>query len=72
MSENMKNEINGTEMEQAAGGAAARYVVYTVAKGDNLTKIAHAYGVTVNDLVYWNRIANPNLILVGQKIKIYI
>ena len=29
-------------------------------------------GVTVNELAAWNNIANPNLILIGQKLKIYI
>ena len=72
MSENMKNELGTNELEQAAGGAAAKYAVYTVVKGDNLTKIAHAYGVTVKELVAWNNIADPNLILVGQKLKIYV
>ena len=70
MSEN--KEVNLNEMEQAAGGAAgSRLVTYTVVKGDTLTKIAHRYGVTVNDLVYWNGIKNPNLILPGQVLRIY-
>ena len=70
MSEEMKNtmnEVNVEELENAAGGASSRsYITYTVVKGDTLTKIAHRYGVTVKDLVAWNRIANPNLIVVGQ------
>ena len=74
MSEEMKNnqELNVNELENASGGAASGYIVYTVVKGDTLTKIASRYGVTVNDLVRWNKIANPNLIVVGQKIKIYV
>ena len=39
---------------------------YTVKRGDNLTKIARMYGVTVADLVRWNNIKNPNLIFPGQ------
>lgn len=39
---------------------------YTVKRGDNLTKIARMYGVTVQDLVSWNDIKNPNLIYPGQ------
>lgn len=39
---------------------------YTVKRGDNLTKIARMYGVTVADLVKWNNIKNPNLIYPGQ------
>ena len=74
MSEEMKNtmnEVNAEEMEKAAGGAARSYITYTVAKGDTLTKIANRYGVTVKNLVAWNKIANPNLIVVGQVLKIY-
>ena len=44
------------------------YQIYTVKRGDNLTKIAKMYGVTVSDLVKWNNIKNPNLIYPGQKI----
>lgn len=43
---------------------------YTVQKGDNLTKIANKYGTTVNQLVAWNGISNPNLIYPGQKIRV--
>ena len=75
MSEEMKknvNEVSTEEMENVAGGASSRrYITYTVVKGDTLTKIAHRYGVTVNDLVYWNGIKNPNLILPGQVLRIY-
>ena len=71
MSENMQ-EVNSEQMEEAAGGAGSRYIIYTVVKGDCLNKIAHRYHVTVDDLVRWNRIANPRLILVGQKLKIYV
>ena len=44
--------------------------VYTVKKGDTLSKIAAKYGVTVADLVKWNSIEDPNLILIGQKIRL--
>ncbi len=43
---------------------------YTVQRGDNLTKIANRYGTTVNQLVAWNNIANPNLIYAGQKLRV--
>ena len=45
-------------------------VYYTVVSGDNLTKIANRYGTTVNQLVSWNNIANPNLIYPGQKLRV--
>ena len=43
---------------------------YVIQKGDNLTKIAKKYGTTVNQLVAWNNISNPNLIYPGQKIRV--
>lgn len=39
---------------------------YTVQSGDNLTRIASAYGTTVDRLVALNGITNPNLLYVGQ------
>lgn len=44
---------------------------YTVQRGDNLTKIAKKYGITVNDIMAMNpSITNPNKIYVGQKIRV--
>ena len=43
-------------------------VYYTVIRGDALYKIAAKFNVTIADLVKWNKIANPNLIYVGQKL----
>jgi GH25 family lysozyme M1 (1,4-beta-N-acetylmuramidase)/LysM repeat protein len=43
---------------------------YTVRPNDTLGAIAQRYGTTVNQLVAWNNIANPNLIYVGQTIRV--
>lgn len=43
---------------------------YTVVKGDTLSAIAKKYGVTVDAIVKENKIANPNVIKVGQKFTI--
>lgn len=43
---------------------------YTVKKGDTLTAIAKKYKTTVNKLVKDNNIKNPDLIKVGQKLKV--
>lgn len=43
---------------------------YTVVSGDTLTKIASRYNTTVNQLVSWNNIKNPDLIYVGQKLRV--
>lgn len=45
-------------------------VYYTVQRGDNLTKIAQKFNTTVKQLVEWNKIKNPNLILVGQVLRV--
>ena len=45
-------------------------VYYTVQSGDTLTKIANKYGTTVNQLVAWNNIKNPNLIYPNQKLRV--
>ena len=43
---------------------------YVVKKGDTLGEIAKKYQTSVNELVRLNNIKNPNLIIVGQRIKI--
>lgn len=45
-------------------------VIYTVKKGDTLSKIASQYGITYQKIASDNGIANPNKIFIGQKIKI--
>jgi LysM repeat protein len=45
-------------------------VYYTVQRGDNLTKIAKMYGTTVQQLVAWNNIKNPNIIYTGQVLRV--
>lgn len=44
--------------------------IYTVAAGDTLSSIAARYGISYLRLTKYNGISNPNLITVGQKIKI--
>lgn len=39
---------------------------YTVNAGDTLSGICGRYGVNMDDVVRWNNISNPNIILVGQ------
>lgn len=53
-----------------AAGKATSEEYYTVVAGDTLTKIAGKYGTTVAQLQSWNNIANPNLINVGQKLRV--
>ena len=55
-------------VNQKMGATQAEY--YTVQPNDNLTMIAARYGTTVQNLVNMNGIANPNLIFIGQKIRV--
>lgn len=58
--------------EVSAPGAGGQTVetVYTVKRGDTLSKIAAEFGTTYQKIADYNGIDNPNVIRVGQKIKI--
>ena len=43
---------------------------YTVVKGDTLSKIAKRFGTTVKQLCEWNNISNPDLIRIGQVLRV--
>lgn len=53
-----------------APAAPSAETVYVVKKGDTLSEIAEMYGTTYQRLAEYNGIANPNLINIGQKIRI--
>lgn len=60
--------LNPTDFNMLPDAPTVEY--YIVKKGDNLTKIAKKYKTTVKQLVAWNKIKNPNLIRVGQKLRV--
>ena len=60
----------GSSAASSTSGSTASETVYTVVAGDTLSKIAAKYGTTYQTLAAYNGIANPNLIHVGQRIKI--
>lgn len=64
------NIINVGQMIKIPGVAATAETVYVVKSGDTLSEIAAKYGTTYQKLAQYNGIANPNIISVGQKIKI--
>lgn len=59
-----------TPKEEKPKGETIKEEVYVVKPGDTLSKIAKKYGTTYQNLAKYNEIANPNLIRVGQKVKI--
>ncbi|MGE0474085.1 MAG: LysM peptidoglycan-binding domain-containing protein [Nitrospirales bacterium] len=52
----------------SSGGSAAGN--YTVVAGDSIGKIAQSFGITIGELADLNGLSNPNMIVVGQKIKV--
>ena len=49
----------------------SEFIVTHVKPGETLSGIAARYGVSVDDLQRWNRIEDPDLVLVGQRIVVY-
>ena len=49
---------------------ALRPAIYIVAKGDTLHAVAWRYRIDYRDLVKWNELSNPDLIFVGQKLRL--
>ena len=62
-----KVTMNDEEMDQVTGGSI---LPYSVQSGDTLAKIAKKYNVTMEQLIKWNDIKNPDMITVGQQLKI--
>jgi spore coat assembly protein SafA len=53
---------------EASSGTA---VYHTVVQGDTLWALSKKYGVALSEIVAWNpQIKNPNLIYVGQKVRV--
>ena len=60
-------KLGGTVQEQISNPS---YTEYIVKKGDTLSGIAKRYNTNYQALAQYNRIADPNRIYVGQKIRI--
>lgn len=60
-------QISGAEQINSGD---TNHTFYIVKWGDTLSGIAEEYGTTVNALVQLNNIQNPNLIYVGEDIRI--
>ncbi len=72
--ENKAIELNAEEMNSIVGGGRydklppkSGFVIYQVQTGDTLSKIAHKFGCTVNNILAWNpKITNKNTIYAGE------
>lgn len=65
---NGQSSISGDRNNESENSAVKYYVVQP---GNTLSGIAERYGTTVQALAQLNNISNPNLIHVGQVLKIY-
>lgn len=64
-------DLNGVRIIESVATAPAPAATYYIVKsGDTLTKIAAQYKTTVANLVKLNSLGNPNLIKVGQKLRV--
>jgi nucleoid-associated protein YgaU len=57
----------GRGRRTAAGGAPGHYIVKP---GDTLIRIALDHGQNYRDIAAWNGLENPNLIEVGQELRV--
>jgi len=60
--------LAGLLLTPATPAAAEGPTIHVVQRGETLTRIALRYGVTVNDIVRANGLANPNRIYTGQRL----
>lgn len=63
-----KNILEAAGIPRYAEGVGTSALTYIVKAGDTLSEIAKKFKTTVNDLVKLNKIKNPDLIKIGQKI----
>lgn len=63
--EEIQNEVN-----KILKSNNSNIVYYKVKKGDTLSEIAKKYNTPINKLISWNDIKNPDLIYIGQKLRV--
>jgi len=56
----------------SSSAAHTSTVRYTIRRGDNLSAVAHRYGVRVADLQRWNGIHDPSHIQMGQVLAVHV
>lgn len=66
--QSLRIATNSTQTGAETRGTGS--IVYTVQRGNTLSQIANAYGVTVAHIVEINNLTDPNLIYPGEKLRI--
>lgn len=64
------NSSSSGQFSSTTTNTEASAASYTVKSGDTLSGIASRYNTTVNQIVSLNQLSNPNLIYVGQVLKL--
>lgn len=64
------NLINVGQVLKITGEVSTIVKTYTVVSGDNLSSIASRFNTTVDSICKLNNISNPNLIQIGQVLKL--
>lgn len=63
--------ITNSNVHGSESNSIGAKTYYTIRRGDSLWYIARRYGTTVQNIVNWNNIQNPNLIYPGQRLILY-
>ena len=63
-----KTYLNDEDLNDVDGGTV---IPYKIQPGDTLGAVANKFHVSLEQLIRWNNIQNPNLVTVGQQLKIY-
>jgi len=69
---NTTKTTNKTTTTKAKTTTTTKTYTYVVKSGDNLTNIAKKYGTTAAKIASDNKLSNPNLLKVGQKLTIKV
>lgn len=60
-------KMNDDQLNQVSGGSV---LSYQAKPGDTLETIARKYHVTIEQLMRWNNIKDPNVLMIGQQIRV--
>jgi LysM repeat protein len=62
------SDVTGDDTGEETTTSASGEIIHVVSSGETLLTIARQYGITVNDIVNANNLANPNVLDVGQEL----
>ena len=60
-------KLNDEVLDEISGGSI---IPYQIQPGDTLGAVAKNFNVSLDQLMRWNNIKDPNLVTVGQQLKI--